>query len=459
MKTSSARCITLLPFTLFLFRGTSRGEDSIMCGDGKHIKIDVAQFSNKYKGSSFVVTLGALNAMSGSLKVEPIQLQQASELVQLWDEFVKSLAIGYNSCAISKEQYAEGITHLYPRLSEDASKPELIRNRIIDNKTPDTETTNGLINDFYQNLKLFADVSGERKKLDYLLSHSRKQDEEISQDTKKIKNLQDQIDELKASFQRTPLQTPTEVKSEIRTKLLDKAQIAENAYNVGYMLLGNGDPTQAIVHFKEAIENVALPAFYLALGRAYVESSDLNKAEEVLRNGLALKGSDNLDTVKLKNDLSHILLAAGDPRDLKEAEKLAFDALTISEAHDGSNSDRVAALSANLGVVYRKQGNLEKAYLYAKRAFDIDEHDKSSKISTNPNAALDANNLAVVLQNTGNFDEAEQYARYSISSYTEIYGSESPELAVPLETLSRILDDKGQHDVALQEIERAIWLA
>jgi hypothetical protein len=86
----------------FLRRGG--GHD---CGDGPRPTIDIRDFTTQY--SSYSVELeGSLNNKAKlSTKVTPVQLQQLSEAMQSANEFRKFVVAGYNSCAITKEQYAK----------------------------------------------------------------------------------------------------------------------------------------------------------------------------------------------------------------------------------------------------------------------------------------------------------------------------------------------------------------
>ena len=70
--------------------------------------------------------------------------------------------------------------------------------------------------------------------------------------------------------------------------LLAKAEAAETAYKKGYDLLDRYRFQESIPYLQQALAEVRLPDFYLALGAAYGELPDLDQAERVLREGLAL---------------------------------------------------------------------------------------------------------------------------------------------------------------------------
>ena len=111
---------------------TVTAQRHIPCPDGDHVEIDIKQIAIKYDASEFASTLSSLSILSSRLEVVPHKLQEASVATQQWNEFVKGLAVGYNSCAITRQQYADGLNRIYPRLKEDATSLEQIRKQIAD---------------------------------------------------------------------------------------------------------------------------------------------------------------------------------------------------------------------------------------------------------------------------------------------------------------------------------------
>ena len=116
----------LLRFTCS-HHGKRTGTKTVHCPDGDHIQIDVSQIAIKYDASSFAGTLSSLSVLSPRLQVVPKQLQEAAAATQQWNEFVKGLTSGYNSCAVTRQQYADGLNRIYPRLKEHAAELDTIR--------------------------------------------------------------------------------------------------------------------------------------------------------------------------------------------------------------------------------------------------------------------------------------------------------------------------------------------
>src|SRR5712692_994489 len=96
---------------LFCLTSGSRSpaENKKTCPDGDHYETDVKQIAIQYEGSSFAGTLSSLNVLGARLTVTPQKLQEAALATQQWNEFVKGLVTGYNNCAITKEQYNQGL--------------------------------------------------------------------------------------------------------------------------------------------------------------------------------------------------------------------------------------------------------------------------------------------------------------------------------------------------------------
>ena len=110
-------------------------QQRITCPDKtQRISIDLKQIQIQYNASSFAGTLASLGALSARLSVEQKVLQQAAAATQQWNEFLKGLVAGYNSCAITDQQYADSLKRIYPRLKDDAAGLEEIRKVVSEGK-------------------------------------------------------------------------------------------------------------------------------------------------------------------------------------------------------------------------------------------------------------------------------------------------------------------------------------
>lgn len=166
-KTSSITFSNFLsPLLLgMLFSTSSMAARTIPCPDGEHIEIDIQQITIQYQGTTFGATLNGLSVLGARLKVEPKTLQVAAAATQQWNEFVKGLVVGYNSCAITKQQYQEGLMRIYPRLEKDGIELENLRKLVLNKKQIDEKHLQKVLISYESRLRAFAKIS--RKDVDY----------------------------------------------------------------------------------------------------------------------------------------------------------------------------------------------------------------------------------------------------------------------------------------------------
>jgi hypothetical protein len=86
---------------------TNRRQRCFDCGDGQRCTIDVRQFATQYSAYSLQLEASLNDKAKGSVKLDPVQQQKLSEAMQSANEFRKYVVAGFNSCAITKAQYAQ----------------------------------------------------------------------------------------------------------------------------------------------------------------------------------------------------------------------------------------------------------------------------------------------------------------------------------------------------------------
>ena len=104
---------------------------SIDWDDGRRLTIDLRRFGVQYSEYSVALEVtGGVNALSGKVKLDPVQLQQLSESRQRALDFQKYVVAGYNACAISKAKFQEYVPRfealdgLARQISEITAKPD-----------------------------------------------------------------------------------------------------------------------------------------------------------------------------------------------------------------------------------------------------------------------------------------------------------------------------------------------
>jgi hypothetical protein len=83
-----------------------RRSETLNCEDGIRHRIDIRDFSTQFAAYSLELEANIADKASISTKLSPVQLQQMSEAMQNAQEFRKYVVAGFNSCAITKTQYA-----------------------------------------------------------------------------------------------------------------------------------------------------------------------------------------------------------------------------------------------------------------------------------------------------------------------------------------------------------------
>src|SRR5262249_39992976 len=235
-------------------------QQRITCPDKtQRIEINLKQVQIQYNASSFAGTLASLGALSARLSVEQKVLQQASAATQQWNEFLKGLVAGYNSCAITDQQYADSLKRIYPRLKDDAAGLEEIRKVVSEGKKADEKRLRSLLDSYFANLRQFASTSGSEIIIERVTavveSNTAKVLSKQDQALEGIADIQKQLEAIARVQREAPLATPAEVKKEIsaiKEKLLAKADEAQAAYDKGYDLYQRYRFTEAIPPLKAA---------------------------------------------------------------------------------------------------------------------------------------------------------------------------------------------------------------
>ena len=442
---------------LLFFASASRcwAQNKKSCPDGDHYEIDVKQVALQYDVSSFAGTLSALSVLGARLEVAPKKLQEASAATQQWDVFVKGLAAGYNSCAITRQQYADGLNRIYPRLKEDAAGLEEIRKAIAEGKKADEQHLQSLLDSYYANLRQFAQASGKEIILERIEALSEQVASGQTQILQQIAAINAKLDEFNQKTAQSPPPTPREVSSEIselRKNLLAKADEAEAAYEKGYELLDRYHFREALPYLEQAATAVQLPDFYLTLGRAYEGLPDLPRAETALRAGLALiagKGDEKHEAL-LDIELAAVL---GSQADLDGALKSARRALEIDEKVYGPSDSRVAIDADEIGTILSNKADFEGALKSAQQALEINEKVYGSD---HPSVARDARSLGVILLGKGDLGDALKYTLQALKIDEKVYGPDHPDVAADDKNIGLITRARGNLEAALSYTLKAL---
>ncbi|MEI9476544.1 MAG: hypothetical protein WCO26_08210 [Deltaproteobacteria bacterium] len=119
---------------------------TIHCEDGERQTIDYRDLQVKYSGNKISLEVEVMDKLKLRSEIDPKVLQTAYESTQNWDQFLKGLVVGYNSCAISKKDYAL-ILQRYKKIEEiTKSLSQILRRNLLTQL--DVETAKQLIEQY-----------------------------------------------------------------------------------------------------------------------------------------------------------------------------------------------------------------------------------------------------------------------------------------------------------------------
>jgi tetratricopeptide (TPR) repeat protein len=438
-------------------------QQKISCPREEHVEIDVRRLAIEYDAGPFAGTLSSLSVLGAHMEVAPGKLQEAAAATRRWSVFLKGLAEGYNRCAVSRQQYAEGLS-IFPRLKDDAAGLEEIRKAISNGQKTGVKQIQALLDSYYANLRRFAQIGGKEIIVEQieavaqsLPARNASGQAQVPEPQKTaIERILARLDDLETRYNQAPLPTPKEVNnqlSDVRESLPAKADEAEAAYNRAHELSQRYRFREAVPYLQKALAAVPLPEFFLALGRTYRELPDLTQAEIILRKGLAEteKGEDTDVGSELAAELGSVLLHRGDAN---AALSYAQRALTMDEKIHGPDQPEVAVDATSIAQILQAKGDLEGALNYSRRALKIDQTiygpDRPEFV------AIDANNIGTILKAKGELDGALSHTQQAMKIDERVYGPDHPQVAIDANNIGTILKAQGKLDGALSHIQQAM---
>jgi tetratricopeptide (TPR) repeat protein len=419
----------------------------IVCQDGVRYEIDLKQVAIQYQGSSFSGSLNALGAFAGRLSLETKALQHTSSAAQQWNEFLKGLVAGYNKCAISKHQYAEGLSRIYPKLQEDGTQLVQIQRALEKGKSIDEKQLERILKRVLENLTRFARISGQEVVIARIGAIIESSTEKVLDSNEEILR---RLYAIENRISQSPIRPPTDFKAEIERSLQMKTNQALSEYTKGYNLFQSYKFTEAIPFLERALGIVQLPEFYLALGEAYLEAGNLKKAQHTLLAGLGkVDEGGSAPEASLTTQLGLVLLGQGDMEAALGKFKRSQE---IYEQIGGSKNPSLPGPLINIGSVLLAKGNREQALSHAERALAILEQAAGKN---DPQVAPALLLIAQIMASRGNINEARQRLGRAREIYESAYGANDPRVAGVLSYLGIIEVAEGNLDISSQHWKKS----
>ncbi len=127
---------------------------TINCNDGVRQTIDYKDIQLQYSSNKISLDIEIMDKFKARPEIDPKILQTAAESTQNWDQFLKGLISGYNSCAVSKKDYAR-ILETYKKIEEiTKSLKEVLKKNPLTEQ--DVETAMKLIEQYTISGKEFS---------------------------------------------------------------------------------------------------------------------------------------------------------------------------------------------------------------------------------------------------------------------------------------------------------------
>jgi hypothetical protein len=157
IRCSLACCVVFLALAV---SGTA--QQTFRCPETGEIRIamDPRQVAIRYEGTSLAGAIGKVGLFSSNLSFGTTQLQQATDATQQWNQLILALVIGWNSCAISKDEYSEGLQRIYPVLKADAEEFDQIAGLLSRGHKIDESRLQTLLASYISEIRRLAEIAG-----------------------------------------------------------------------------------------------------------------------------------------------------------------------------------------------------------------------------------------------------------------------------------------------------------
>ena len=300
------RTIALFSIVIFLSPWPAMAANRISCGPGDvRYEIDLNAIALKYEGQSFTAVLDGLNAiLKARISVDRKMLQQVADATQHWNEFLKALVVGFNSCAITKAQYAEALRS-YPQLKTQAAELEKILNLLTQGRQLDEKRLQDTLKRYFASLHKLVLLAGQEQ----ILKHLQAMKTSVETGQEEIIKRLDQIDQrIRSSLpdRNLPEKDLEPEFNEVHEKLTSLSEKVMKEYVEGKNNHNEGKFETAISHFTNAIDlSPKIPSLYLVLGNSYLAYDRYDDAIATYDRGLAVAERSEMIYAKLIANRGH----------------------------------------------------------------------------------------------------------------------------------------------------------
>ena len=124
---------------------------------------------------------------------------------------------------------------------------------------------------------------------------------------------------------------------------------------------------------------------------------------------------------------------------------------SLKELHGGNDHPDVAATLGNMAIVYKDQGNFDKALEMHNQELEIE---RKFKGNDHPDVAKTLNNIAMIYDDQGKYDEALANYEESLRVKRKVHGgNDHPDVAQSIWGIALVKQNQGKFDESLQDFE------
>ncbi len=177
------------------------------------------------------------------------------------------------------------------------------------------------------------------------------------------------------------------------------------------------------------------------------------EAEQDMKAAYALALEHEHDEVALHS--AQMLTAVVGARQARHAEGLVWGDTALPLAEHSGEDLELADSSSQLGSVYARQGNYERAKLHHQRAFQIKE---SALGAEHPHLTTDLNNLGLLHTRQGDYEQAKLHHERALEITERTLGADHPYAANNLNNLGIVYQQQGDYEQAKLHFQRALQI-
>jgi tetratricopeptide (TPR) repeat protein len=189
-----------------------------------------------------------------------------------------------------------------------------------------------------------------------------------------------------------------------------------------------------------------------SLAMVYRRQARYREAEHAARRAIDLARESGDDRSRIAASTANLGLIQAFEGKYRAARKSLQTALEMTETAAGADSAEAAAILSNLAFVDQQTGRLESAQSLLRRALEIDRNIYGRE---HPAVASVLAGLGVVAIQQGDPGAAEESLRQALALNEKLLGGDHPETATVLVHLGLALTASGQAETALELFERA----